>query len=215
MGGPGSGRWYRWQGSKDTVEGCRRIDVRDWHRRGLLYGSGFGWNWYRGWEQVASIWVRVELGRQVTLVYRVRAGGGDWQDVEQPLALAWTPCHYGGQRPWFVCPGRWECGRRVAVLYAGGRYFLCRQCYDLRYESQRADRMTRLLSKAQKIRQRLGGSASMLEPFPSKPKGMHWRTYERLRWRELEAHHTSLLAMQEHLERMERRVEAITQGRRG
>jgi hypothetical protein len=27
---------------------------------------------------------------------------------------------------------------------------------------------------------KLGGSGSMDEPFPWKPKGMHWRTY--LRW---------------------------------
>jgi hypothetical protein len=89
----------------------------------------------------------------------------------------------------------------VAILY-GGRYFRCRHCYDLVYESQRENRMTRLLSKAQKIRARLGGSASMLEPFPEKPKGMHWRTYERLRWRELEAHEASTRAMWEHIQGM-------------
>ena len=27
---------------------------------------------------------------------------------------------------------------------------------------------------------KLGGSGSMAEPFPAKPKGMHWRTYDRL-----------------------------------
>jgi hypothetical protein len=37
-----------------------------------------------------------------------------------------------------------------------------------------------MLWKSQKIRMRLGGSASMLDEFPEKPKGMHWRTYDRL-----------------------------------
>ena len=35
------------------------------------------------------------------------------------------------------------------------------------------------LGKAQKIRMRLGGSPET-EEFPDKPKGMHWRTYDRL-----------------------------------
>ena len=40
------------------------------------------------------------------------------------------------------------------------------------------------LYRAQKIRRRLGGSVSMFEDFPDKPKGMHWRTYDRLRGRD-------------------------------
>jgi hypothetical protein len=28
---------------------------------------------------------------------------------------------------------------------------------------------------------RLGGSPNLLEPFPEKPRGMHWQTYNKLR----------------------------------
>jgi hypothetical protein len=63
------------------------------------------------------------------------------------------------------------------------------------YESQREDCGTRLVTKAQKIRRRLGGSASLMEPFPDKPKGMHWQTYERLRWMVRQTETTGLILM--------------------
>ena len=78
-------------------------------------------------------------------------------------------------------------GRRVLKLYCyRERLFLCRACADLTYRSRRESVHTQALSRAQKIRQRLGGSASMAEPFREKPKGMHWTTYERL-WEKAEA----------------------------
>ena len=43
--------------------------------------------------------------------------------------------------------------------------------------------MARSLRCLQKIRMRLGGSADVSEPFPEKPRGMHRRTYLRLRER--------------------------------
>jgi hypothetical protein len=209
MGGPGSGRWYRWH-AKDTVEGCRRLDVRDWQRRGLLRpGMWFSWSWWDGdGRQVASINVQVEQGR-VLLVYRIRRQGEDWQDVEEPVALVWTPCHYGGQRPWFMCPGVVQgriCRRLVAILYGAGRYFLCRLCYDLVYTAQREDRATRLISKAQKIRRRLGGSASLIAPFPEKPKGMHWHTYSELYLKARRAEEAGMQAALAQLERMSARI---------
>jgi hypothetical protein len=110
-----------------------------------------------------------------------------------------------GERPWFICPDV-RCGRRVAVLYGPGRYFLCRHCYDLVYESQRENEMHRALRRAQTIRERLGGSANMTKPFPEKPKGMHHETYWRLREAHDEAEMAQLAGMREWLDRLEKKV---------
>ena len=140
------------------------------------------------------------------LTYRHRSGpGGKWEEVRETVHLAWTACNFGGERTWFICPGA-GCGRRVAVLYGAGRYFLCRHCYELLYESQRENAMYRAIHKAQSIRKRLGGSANMKKPFPEKPKGMHWSTYDRLWWEHHEAEMEQLAGMREWLDRFDKKV---------
>lgn len=179
MGGPGSGRRYRWDG-RDTTDAYQRFNLSSLYREGWLFpGSSGVTRWTRGERQTASISWQVfgsaGSAEAIELAYTV---GGD--EVRYQVRLTWTPCNYGGKRPWFVCPGQ-GCGRRVGVLY-GGKYFLCRHCHNLAYQSTREDEASRHLRKAQAIRQRLGGSANMLEPFPAKPTGMHWETYEQ--WRD-------------------------------
>jgi hypothetical protein len=71
---------------------------------------------------------------------------------------------------WFRCPVK-GCGRRVAILHENG-IFACRQCHQLVYESQCMPAHDRSLKKAQAIRVKLGGSGSMADFFPPKPKGM-------------------------------------------
>jgi hypothetical protein len=66
--------------------------------------------------------------------------------------------------------------------------------------------MHRALRRAQKIRQRLGGTANMLEPFPDKPNGMHHDTYLRLFWEHHEAEMEQLIGMREWLGRVEKKV---------
>jgi hypothetical protein len=198
VGGSGSGNWYRWR-KKDAVEDHRSIDVGYLNRNGMLRPGYWGTlSWWRDDEQVANIGVRAEEGR-VVLDYRYRVRGSEeWQDVQYPVRLIWTPCNLGGERPWFVCPGVVNgryCGRRVAKLYGASKYFLCRHCYDLTYRSRQEAPMMRHLHKAQKIRQRLGGSANMTEPFPERPKGMHHKTYWRLRWEHDEADWAYTLAL--------------------
>ncbi len=57
--------------------------------------------------------------------------------------------------------------------------------------SQRERSHDRALSQTQDIRIKLGGSPSLAEPFPDKPKGMWWRTYLRLRGVAQEAEYRS------------------------
>jgi hypothetical protein len=133
-------------------------------------------------ERVAWIGARA-ADERLHLSYRVCFGGGEWEDVAQTVRIVSLPCRFGGTRPYFICAGvvnGVSCGRRVATLHGPGRYFLCRHCYRLAYASQSEDAWDRLLRRANKIRQRLGGDPGMAAPFPRKPKGMWRRTYERL-----------------------------------
>ena len=188
MGGFGSGR--RSGSGRDTVEGCRSIDVNRLHRAGCLRAGWWGgWNWTRDGEKVASINLRAEVER-LHLSCRVRIGGGEWEDVEEIVRIVRVPCRLGGARPYFLCPGvvnGISCGRRVARLHGPGRYFLCRHCYRLAHASQSEAGSDRALRRATKIRQRLGGDPGMAAPCPARPKGMWRRTYERLRKEVFEA----------------------------
>jgi hypothetical protein len=203
VGGLGSGNRYR-LGKKTTTEECHGLDIRYLHRNGLLSpGQGFSLSWSRAGRETSSIRAVVDRDR-VVLSYRHRSGlGGEWKDVKESVPLEWTPCNFGGERPWFVCP-EVSCGRRVTILYGPGKYFLCRHCYDLSYESQREDKKDRALRRAQRIRRRLGGSANMPEQFPERPKGMHHDTYMRLFWKHDAAHREELAGMREWLDKLKR-----------
>ncbi len=178
MGGSGSGRhWY--PGTRDTTSEYRSIDVRRWQKDGLLTSNqSFGWQWSRDGETVASIQVHPKPN-QVLLYYRHRSYGKDWKAESYPVRLDWTPCNYGGERPWFLCPAN-GCGRRVAILYGGGSIFACRYCHKLAYDSQREGAGDRAARRANKIREKLGWQLGVLNVIGWKPKGMHWNTFERL-----------------------------------
>jgi hypothetical protein len=93
----------------------------------------------------------------VVLMFRSRsAGDGPWHNVNQRVPIVWTGCRSGGRRPWFL----YACGRRVAKLHYGVcTVFTWRQCSGLVYASQQESPWSRAVSRAQKIRIRLGGGA--------------------------------------------------------
>jgi hypothetical protein len=168
-----------YRGGKETTEGYHKIDIAYLRRHGdLRPGAVFTLTWSRNGVKTGSIQGCTTCNSMVLSYSHRRGEVGEWQRKEYPVELVRTPCHYGGERTWFLCPAR-GCGRRVAVLYGGG-IFACRHCHQLVYESQREQFHYRALRRVQAIRMKLGGSGSMAEPFPSKPKGMHRRTYVRL-----------------------------------
>lgn len=177
MGGIGSGNRWQW-GAGPTVESYRKIDVRRWAREGYLQpGLRFGWKWSVYGEKTGSITVQAERGR-VILDYRVRESGDEWESLQYAVQLTTTDCNLGGYRQWFLCPAS-GCGRRVACLY-GGRIFACRHCHRLSYSSQREDASDRAGRRADRIRAKLEWEPGFLNGPGDKPKGMHWRTFERL-----------------------------------
>jgi hypothetical protein len=178
MGGIGSGRGNK--GGKDTTSAHRSLDARYLQREGLLTpGRSCVLTLIRNGETESSIGLRTEAGR-VILTYRHQSGGSDWRPMEYPVRLDWTPCTFGGERAWFLCPAD-GCGQRVARLYVGGAgIFACRHCYQLAYACQRETADDRAGRRADKIRDRLGWEPGILNGPGGKPKGMHWRTFERL-----------------------------------
>jgi len=150
----------------------------------LRSGQNFSYSWFRGDQRLGTIDV-VPSGDAVVLLSRSPGiGEKARKPIEQRVTIVWTRCHFGGFRPWFRCTGGVDgrgCGRRAAKLYLGhGSIFACRLCHDLAYASQSEIPERRAITKAQKLRMRLGGGPSLLDPLPDKPPRMHRWTYFRL-----------------------------------
>lgn len=58
----------------------------------------------------------------------------------QTLDITTTPCNFGNERAWFLCPG---CRSRVATLYKppAKDMLLCRKCHNLTYLKSRYSKM--------------------------------------------------------------------------
>jgi hypothetical protein len=178
MGGMGSGRY----GGHPTAEATASITLNmAWlTKAGLGPGLLGKMTIHFGEEKFA-----------VELTMDTRGGGAGFidlahetRDTSDPqligyrIWLNWSRPHYGGRRYWFCCP---RTGNRTTKLFLplGGHRFLSRGAYRLGYACQRETQSDRLMRKARKLNRALGGDGSLDGEAPSKPKGMHWRTYER------------------------------------
>jgi hypothetical protein len=136
-------------------------------------------HWSRGGRETGSIEIQY-LQHGLRLVYR-HGRGEEWISVDEVVPFLEMPLHLGGKRLWFACP---SCQRKCRILY-GGSLFRCRRCHGLKYETQYEPAFARAATRALKIRERLGSAGGIDDGFPKRPKGMHRRTYERLREQEV------------------------------
>jgi len=177
MGGYGSGR--RADRSREKLEDLVCIDA-DAIQRSCSFEVGsfarLNFDRHRGpWRQFE---IRVDEGGAIIHI-------GQEGDVPRRYRIEIEPqcCRFGGLRYYFRCPyveGRVDCRRRVTKIYWYGDRFRCRQCTALSYRSQSESPFSRNLRRGNRIRIRLGGSRSALDPIPIRPKGMWRRTYFRM-----------------------------------
>jgi len=157
MGGKGSGRHCRFDNRLYT-EDFRSIDIREFNQRGWLDIKGLTTlTWSRNKEKVASIQFFVRTAVQfptkpnITLRYKSRTNGADWQSMDYPIELQTTNCNFGGIRYWFTCP---ECSKRVCVLY-NGEIFKCRTCLGLVHKSRNESALDQAIRRLDKEKDKL------------------------------------------------------------
>jgi hypothetical protein len=173
MGGYGSGR----HSGNPSTDAVIRVDIRFMRRQGLLCHRATGTlSWKRNGEQSGRVGYTLTEG-SLTLKYKNRANWGDeWVPIELPVPIEKSPCRYGGQRWYFLCPNR-HCQRRCELLYSMGRYFVCRKCTGYIYPSQMGGKLDRMIEAKHKLGRRI------FEDYDGvgwhKKKGMHQKTFDR------------------------------------
>jgi len=178
MGTMFSTRWGAEPVRQDT-DGLLKLDVRWLSRAGALKpGTVARPSWTRRGAPSGTITTIMQRDGTLILDYRIQRPGEDWQPVRERVDLDTTPCHYGGERVWFRCPG---CESRRAVLFSVGGRFRCRQCHRLAYTSTREDATDRAIRRCAELRAKLGGEPGQpIWEIPPKPSGMTWRRYGRI-----------------------------------
>jgi hypothetical protein len=161
-----------------VVEDCRSIIVNSWSKEGLLAAGNYcRWTWkdHQGAVKASmGVWT---LDDGLELTYTINPRSEYAENICYRVPVVFTKCNYGGRRPWFICP---RCSRRVGKLYLKSKYYLCRHCNNLSYACRNESEAFRLLHKAQRINDRLLGPAPPNQLLAGRPKGMHWKTYNKI-----------------------------------
>lgn len=134
------GRWSL--SNKIETDDVRKLSISWLNQKRLLLAY---WSDTITWTNVStghqnSIGIEISANSYdgyVRLLYQTNRDGKK-KDFDYKVFLTTTPCHFGGQRYWFICSGTNGilCGRRSGTLYLVHGYFICRHCGNLTYFSK-------------------------------------------------------------------------------
>jgi hypothetical protein len=144
MGSIGSGNFTERPNKKMTVEESLSVDVRESARDGLLkVGTRgiFSWEHSITGQELASVDFATSLSAEGDHIFSLSFHRHGSEEIVTTIPLQITHPHFGGSRWWFTCPLSVDgtaCNQRVAKVYLppGQRYFGCRDCHDLTYQSR-------------------------------------------------------------------------------
>lgn len=206
MGGFGSGGHNVRYAS--AIEYNRRLDAGRMRKKGA-FKPGFVGRWQWKSDDGEVNWVGITYSPGIlSLRFRYRVNGGEWQSVSQDVSVIDRDCPMGGKTSLFLCP---RCAAIRKHLYGAGPRFLCRACHGLTYLSRRERDYDRKARQARNIRRELGAEIGLGAWIGPKPKHMRQATFDTkvLRIRELEqATEAHLLVL---LDRMEQRRRPVKQ----
>lgn len=130
------------------------------------------------WGNKNSISLRKESNNSIRISYN-NIINGEKRDHNYSIGINYTDCNYGGKRAWMKCP---HCYERVTKLWLKRGVFYCRSCHDMNYFSSRisGDYTEIYNRKIKMIQGKLKAEYDVLQRYVPKPKGMHYKTYEKL-----------------------------------
>jgi hypothetical protein len=173
MGGIGSTRWGSCA-TKRMTDNCLAMDVRKLKRTDKLLPGVHSISWDN--DSAMTVMINADV---TNALFQFDMNG---QSYSPSAHIVHTECHYGGERPWFVCE---DCEKRYAVLYLSKGSMACRGCHDLLYTSQVESEADRAIRKAQNLGIRLGFgpnlvNGELMHRHKGPPSNMTQHTYSRL-----------------------------------
>lgn len=131
--------------AKNTCETSRGMSISFLKKNGYLSGSDKSGTitWTHGWSGSKSSIGIVGCVYGYDPHFRLHYTHTDFYGVKTNLdyniEVVSTPCYFGGKRYWLICPlirNGISCRKRIGVIYGAGKYYGCRRCHELAYQSQ-------------------------------------------------------------------------------